>query len=210
MFNLKTSINIIVLTFVLIALFINSAYSGQEEIIAGVYYLISRNDPVRAEEYFQRVILSGEQDNFASAFYFLGKIYYERALSGVDVALNVSKAKAYLTKADEYGLVYDRLHPPLLREVNEKYPNIPESNLEIKGDKAKAMIEIDQGKYRIESLQVSREMGVKKENFSTNKEIDLYGGTLYRMKPDVTGSHRSIQRMLVIVGIGIAIWLVRG
>lgn len=212
MLNLKESIvncKIIILAFMLSFFLINSAYSSQEHIIAGVYYLISRNDPVRAEENFQKAILSGEQGNLASAFYFLGKIYYDRALSGFDVTPNIGKAKAYLIKAEEYGLIHDRLHPTLLDEINKKYPDIPPSNLEVKGDKARVIIEIEQGDYRINSLQINREMGVKKEVFSTNKELDLHGGTLYKMKPDVEGSSKSIHRMLVILGIGIAIWLAR-
>lgn len=213
MLNLKESTvnckSIIILAFILSFFIVDSAYSGQEHIIAGVYYLISKNDPVKAEEHFQKAILSGEQDNLASAFYFLGKIYYERALLGIDVTSNISKAKAYLIKAEEYGLIHDRLHPPLLDEVNRKYPNIPSSSLETKGDKAKVAIEISQGDYRINSLQINREMGIKKEILSTNKELDLYGGTLYKMRPDVEGNRRSIHRVLVILVIGVAIWLVR-
>ncbi len=194
---------------VLLTLFISSAYGSQEQIIAGVYYLISRNDPVKAEEYFRNVIISGDQDNIAEAFYFLGKIYYDRALSGIDVTSNIGKAKAYLSKADEYGIIYNKLKVPLLEEINKKYPDISASKLELEGDKAKAVIEIDQGKYRIDSLQVNREMGMKRETFSTNKELELHGGTLYKMKPDIEGGYRSIYRLLIITGIGIAIWLVR-
>lgn len=212
MLNLREStINCkgVILAFVLSFFLINFAHSSQENIIAGVYYLISRNDPIKAEEHFQKAIISGEQDELASAFYFLGKIYYDRALSGFDVTPNVGKAKAYLIKAEEYGLIHDRLHTPLLDEINKKYPDIPPSSLEAKSDKAKVVIEIEQGDYRINSLKINREMGIRKEIFSTNKELDLHGGTLYRMKPDVEGSSRSIHRMLVILGIGIAIWLAR-
>lgn len=212
MLDLKQSIincKSIILVFILSFFLINFAYSSQEHIIAGVYYLISRNDPAKAEEHFQKAILVGEQDDLASAFYFLGKIYYDRALSGFDVTSNIGKAKAYLIKAEEYGLKNDRLHPPLSDEINRKYPDIPPSNLEIKGDKAKVVIEIDQGDYRINSLQINREMGIRKEIFATNKDLNLQGGTLYKMKPDVEGSSKSIHRMLVLLGIGIAIWLVR-
>lgn len=198
------------LIFVLLVSAASSAYSSQEQIIAGVYYLISRNDPNKAEEYFRSVILSGDRDNIAEAFYFLGKIYYDKVLSGIDVALNVGKAKAYLNKSDEYGIVYNKLHPPLLEEINGKYPDIPPSVLKLGSDKAKAIIEInDQSKYQINSLQVNREMGIERINFSTNKEIELHGGTLYKMKPDIESGYNSIYRSLIIVVIGIAILLVR-
>jgi hypothetical protein len=158
----------------------------------------------------------------AEAFYFLGKIHYEEAVldagsripdSGIqdpasDIE-NIAWAKKYLKKAEEYGIVYDRLHPPLLDEIDRKYPGIETPIPRASRDKANVIIEIDHEKYQIDAVKIDESADFTESKFSTKREIELECGARYKMKPDVQGGHKVIYRTLTVFGIGLVIWLTR-
>jgi len=200
-----------------------SDWNNQNYLIDGVYYLFSQNDLNMAEEQFHKVIisssfdiLSGETKNHSSdkkivaeAFYFLGKICYERAVLKENVSQNISQSKSYLIKAEEYGIIYDKIHPSLLDKINQNYPEIKASIPYSNSDKAKVTIEIGSGLYQIKSVKIDQKMNVTESSLLTKKESELESGARYKMKPDIQGAAKSTYKALIILGIGLAFWLVR-
>jgi len=200
-----------------------SDWNSQNYLIDGVYYLESQNDPNMAEEQFRKVIISSPFDTLsrkkegsgsdrkivAEAFYFLGKIGYERSLSKENVSQNIAQAKSYLGKAEEYGIVYDKLHPPLLGAINQNYPEIKASIPQSTDSKTKVNIEIGDGLYHIGFLKIDQKINVTESWLLTKKDTGLECGARYKMKPDIQGAYKSTYKALVILGIGLTFWLVR-
>ena len=191
-------------------------------LMEGIYHFIDKGDLDTAEDLFRKAILSSSisslsqeaEDRYpnsqvvAEAFYFLGRINYERANLGDQN--NVAWAKMYLKKAEEYGIVHDRLHPPLLDEINRRYPGTKLPVSRASRDKAKITIETNQiGSYRLDAVKVDQHTDVAESKFVTNKELDLDGGTRYKMKLDIRGSYRVMYGALAVLGISIATWLTR-
>lgn len=208
-----------------------SSWESRRYLIEGVYYLINEGDLDVAEGLFRKAILSSpfsslsmgaegqgyDRQVVAEAFYFLGRIHYERAIPGTgkenhEKSLeNIAWAKIYLEKAEEYGIVHDRLHPPLLDQINRKYPEISMPNLEANPDKAIVAIETEHGgSYKVNAVKVDQYTSVTDNRFLTNKEFDLECGARYKVKPDVQGSYKSINRTLAVFGIALVIWFTRG
>jgi len=210
------------------------AWESRYYLIEGVHYLLNEGDRDMAEELFRKAIFSspfsslseesGTQDQsrrvVAEAFYFLGKLHYEKAEIAKNsreepYVQNIAWARKYLKKAEEYGIVYDRLHPPLLGEVDRKYPEIevpiPESRRDEVATRhaVSVLIEIGDGSYKIDAVEVDRYADVTERKFLTDKEFDLECGARYKMKPDVQGRHRSMYRALTVLGVGLVIWLIR-
>jgi len=204
-------------------------------LIEGVHYLLNEGDRDMAEELFRKAIFSSSfsslskeaedekvREGFnpvAEAFYFLGKIHYEKAILDIGARAtekqessleNIAWAKKYLRKAEEYGIVYDQLHPPLLGEINRGYPEIKAPIPEPGREEAKVIIEVNGGSYQINVVRVDQQADVTEAKFLTNKEFDLECGARYKMRPDVQGGYRSIYRALAVLGTGLVIWLARG
>ena len=185
-----------------------SDWDSQNYLTDGVYYLVSQGDLNMAEERFRKIIfsssfdtLSGKTENpgsdreiVAEAFYFLGKICYERAISKENVSQNIAQAKSHLKKAEEYRIVYDKLHPSLLVEINQNYPEITASTPQPTGDKAKVTIEIGDGLYQIKSVKIDPKINVTESRLLTKKESELECGARYKMKPDTQGATKSIHK----------------
>ncbi len=218
----------------------NASWERGSYLIEGIYYLISKGDRDTAEELFKRAILSssfnglslgsrtGDQQEFngidrwfvAESFYFLGKIHYEKAVLSdrgmrgedlqEDIAQNIALAKQYMRRAEDYGIVYDRLHPPLLDEINRKYPAMDGVVTESRGDKARVTIEMDRGSYQMDSLKINQDADITQSRFSTNREFGLECGARYKMKPNTQRGYKAIYRTLAVVGIGLVVWLTRG
>ena len=147
----------------------------------------------------------------AQSFYFLGKIYYDRAaILHVNIPQNAAWAKKYLRKAEEYGIVYDRLHPPLLDKIIREYPETDVPTLETNTNEAKVIIEVDHGSYGVDAIRVSRRSDIKESRFQTDAEFHLESGARHKIKPDVQGGDRAIHRVLAVLGISIVVWLTRG
>ena len=210
-----------------------SPWESQRYLIEGVYYLINEGDLDTAENMFRKAILSvpfgslsrigDDQDTgkqiAAEAFYFLGEIHYKRAMlhtgkedrdllsPGIE---NIAWAKKYLGIAEEYGIVYDRLHPPLLDKISREYPKILAKVVETNRDKSKVIIETNHtGSYKVDAIKVDQYSDVTKSTLLTGKEFDLECGARYKVKPDIQGSYNSIYRALAIFGIGLLIWVTR-
>jgi hypothetical protein len=213
-------------------------------LIEGVHYLMNEGDRDTAEDLFRKAIftspfgsLSREGNGgqlseasvlsdrwvVAEAFYFLGRIYYERAVSQVGVVRDADTdsttpkllvlARKYLRKAEQYGIIYDRLHPSLLDEISRRFPEIevPIEAYDGSGqDKAKVMIEFDHGSYQMDAVKVDLDADVTESSFSTSKEFDLECGARYKVKPDVQGGYKVMYRALALLGIGVVFWLTRG
>jgi len=202
-------------------------------LIEGIHYLINEENRDAAEELFRKAIFSSSFSDLsrrgnagetsvsrdrwivAEAFYFLGKIHYEKAIldtggekrqSNME---NIAWAKEYLKRAEEYGIVYDRLHPPLLDEINRKYPDAGGLPASPEGDKAKVVVEVGDGLYGIDAIKISRGMDIVEGRFRTGEIKDLECGARYKVEPDIQGGHRAIYRALVVLGTGIMIWLTR-
>jgi hypothetical protein len=155
----------------------------------------------------------------AEAFYFLGKIQYDRASAPTeakaDEALeSISLAKIYLEKAEEYGIVYDHLHPPMLEEINRRYPEaytlvVPgREEAEVTFDIANAS-DGSQRSLKINAVKIDSKALVAEERFPSSETKNLECGARYKVEPDIQGGRRSIYRALTVVGIGIAVWLAR-
>jgi hypothetical protein len=211
--------------------FTASSWESRRYLMEGVYYLINEGDRDVAEGLFRKAIISSpfsslsmeaeDQGNdrqvVAEAFYFLGRIHYEKALLGTGKENheksieNITWAKSYLEKAEEYGIVHDRLHPPLIDQINRKYPEISMPNLETNPDKVRVAIEIEHGEsYKVDAVKVDQYTSVTDNRFLTNKEFDMECGARYKVKPDVQGSYKSINRTLAVLGIALVIWFTRG
>jgi hypothetical protein len=211
--------------------FTASSWESRRYLMEGVYYLINEGDRDVAEGLFRKAIISSpfsslsmeaeDQGNdrqvVAEAFYFLGRIHYEKALLGTGKENheksieNITWAKSYLEKPEEYGIVHDRLHPPLIDQINRKYPEISMPNLETNPDKVRVAIEIEHGEsYKVDAVKVDQYTSVTDNRFLTNKEFDMECGARYKVKPDVQGSYKSINRTLAVLGIALVIWFTRG
>jgi len=83
-----------------------------KHIIEGVYYLVVENDLNQAEQEFQAILAIDKKH--AEAYYFLGRIYYEKVLSSSEPKSMLREAGKYLSMAHSLGIVYDKLHPNLL------------------------------------------------------------------------------------------------
>jgi tetratricopeptide (TPR) repeat protein len=197
--------------------------TSQNYLAKGVYYLINLGDLDKAEEQFQKAILSSSPDSFsaipdnpndgqttAEAFYFLGKIYYDRAGKSGDITQNIGKAKFYLAKANEYGIMSFRINPPLLDEVNRKYPNIPAAVQEISQSKTEVVIETQDEFYKLNTIRIDHNLDITKDKFSTNKELKLYNNSRYKILTDYKDSYKSVYGALVIFGIVAMILFTRG
>lgn len=196
---------------------------SRDYLINGIYYLICQQNHYEAEEQFRNVIFSSpfkaftdksndyHQDKYvvAEAFYFLGRIYYQKAISQGDIEQNIASAKMYLMKAEDFGLIHDQLHPSLLDEVNQKYPNISPLVSELTSGKASTVFELDNSSYQIDAVQIDRNLDVKKATFSTNKKLTLDGGKIYKMEPNINNAYKSIYNALIAVGIAITVLLIR-
>ncbi len=209
---------------------VRPSWESQRHLIEGIHYLVNEGDRDMAEEFFRRAILSSSFGSLSGkdgaegtsgtsrwvvseAFYFLGKIHYERAVSQGAVPQNIAWAKRYLEKADEYGVVNDRFHPPLLDEINRKYPGVDALDAPLSetcSDKAKIIVEIDHGAYEMDAVRVGQNADVTESRFRTNEEFDLDCGARYKVKPNIQRSNRSMYGALTAVGISLAIWLTRG
>jgi len=203
------------------------SWESQRYLIKGVHYLINEGDRDTAEGFFRNAIFSSSFSGLSGkdgadetpgimnrwvaseAFYFLGRIHYERVISQGVNPQNIAWAKRYLEKAEEYGVVHDRLHPPLLDEINRKYPGVDAPLLETSSDKAKIIIEINHGAYEIDAIKVDQNADVTGSEFQTNTEFDLECGAIYKVKPNVQRKNRTMYSALTAVGIGLAIWLIR-
>lgn len=225
------------------------SWETRNYIIEGVYYLINEGDLDTAEELFRKAVLSSSFDSLskeskdqnddryyvAEAFYFLGKIYYEKAMLDVgneiqsdptevgdptyketdshrllSHAENIAWARKYLEEAQEYGLVHDRLHPPLLDEINRKYPKVKTPTSETSLYRAKIIIESENcGSYQVNGVKVDQHTNIDDSKFSTNKEVDLDCGARYKIMLDIQRGYESVYRALIVLSIGIVIWLTR-
>jgi hypothetical protein len=191
---------------------------------------MNQGDQDTAKEFFQKAIFSsrfvdlsmsrgvatvsepGDRRVVAEALYFLGKIHYEKVLSheGEDIEKNIGLARRYLNKAEEYGITYDRLHTPLLEEIDRRYPGVGMLVLGTEDDGTKITIEVDDGSYRVDTVKVDQHADVTEDRFMTNEEFALESGARYKVEPDVQGGYRSIYRALAFLGISLLIWLTRG
>jgi hypothetical protein len=211
--------------------FTASSWESRRYLMEGVYYLINEGDREVAEGLFRKAIISSpfsslsmeaedqgyDRQVVAEAFYFLGRIKYEKAIPGSGKENheksieNIAWAKVYLEKAEEYGIVHDRLHPPLLDQINRKYPEINMPNTEANPDRAIVAVEVEHGEsYKVDAVKVDQYTSVTDNRFLTNRELDLECGARYKVKPDVKGSYRSINRTLAVLGIALVIWFTRG
>lgn len=100
-----------------------------KHLIEGVYYLIVEDDLNQAEAEFQAILAIDK--NHAEAYYFLGRIYYERVLSSSEPKSMLREAKKYLSMAHSLGIVYDKLHPNLLRYNGNHRPSNKDALLTI-------------------------------------------------------------------------------
>ena len=207
-----------------------SSWESRRYLIEGVYYLVNEQDLDIAEGLFRKAILSSpfsslsketesqdyDRQVVAEAFYFLGKIQYERAISGTGEEKQESRiediawAKRYLKKAKEYGIVHDRLHPPLLEQINREYPEVKMPRLETNPNKAEITIETEYGEsYKVNAVKVDQYTDVTDNRFSTNREFYLECGARYKVEPDIQGGYKSIHRALTVLGIALVIWFTR-
>ncbi len=83
-----------------------------KHLVEGVYYLVVENDLNQAEQEFQAILAVDK--NHAEAYYFLGRIYYEKVLNSSASKSMLREAEKYLRMAHSLGIVYDKLHPNLL------------------------------------------------------------------------------------------------
>ena len=218
-------------------------------LIEGIHYLLNEGDRDMAEELFRKAIFSSSfsslsvrrvrgsdtetrrrgdtairrvADVVAEAFYFLGKIHYEKTILDTGYSMldtgtekqesniqNIAWAKKYLRKAEEYGVIYDRLHPPLLDEINRKYPEIAAPVSESNSDKAEIIIEVSDGAYQINAVKVDQHTDVTESTFKSDQVENLECGARYKMKPDIQGRYRTIYGYLAVLGIGILTYSLR-
>ena len=218
--------------------FTASSWESRRYLMEGVYYLMNEGDRDVAEGLFRKAILSSpftslsmeaedqgyDRQVVAEAFYFLGRIQYEKATLDTGYSIldtgkgkqekgieNIKWAKIYLGKAEEYGIVHDRLHPPLLDQINRKYPEIGMPDLEANPDRAIVAIEMEHGEsYKVNAVKVDQYTSVTDDRFSTNRELDLECGARYKVKPDIQGGYKSINRTLAVLGIALLVWFTRG
>jgi hypothetical protein len=204
------------------------SWESQKYLIEGVHYLMNEDDLDTAEQLFHKAILSSSFDSLsidddlngtadtsdswvvAESLYFLGKIHYLRANSQIDVKSNIIWAKKYLMKAEEYGIIYDKLHNPLLDEIKRKYPDVNIPVTDAIGYRAKVTIESDNGSYNINAVKIDKRGYVTELDFQTDKESVIEGGARYKLKPDIRGKRRAILGSVSAVGVILAIWLLRG
>jgi len=83
-----------------------------KHLIKGVYHIIVESDLNQAEQEFQAILAMDK--NHVEAYYFLGRVYYERVLSSSAPRSMLREAEKYLRMAHSLGIVYDKLHPNLL------------------------------------------------------------------------------------------------
>jgi len=185
---------------------------SQKFMIRGVYYLINQNNPDAAESEFRQVIALDQQN--WEAYYFLGRIYYERVTSMENISASqlqqsIGKAKAFLLRAQELGMSYDKLHPDSLSRLKQEYPKIaPIYEEELFPKKAKITIETESPKFEIQASKISKQDApVIVGTFLPEEEIQLEGDASYQLK-FIPVKPKSI-RHLILVGIGLTIWLIR-
>lgn len=221
-----------------------ATWESQRYLIEGVHYLINEGDIARSKEFFQKAIFSSSFESLSSkapeqkhnrqivaeAYYFLGKIHYEQAMLEIKRSStspqeskqytplftdNIARAKKYLRKADEYGLVHDRMHPALLAMLDDTFPDIEPMLLEKtlleknKGD-TKITIETDDSElYRLDVIKIDQNADVTETEFLTDEELNLEHGARYKMKLNARGLYDAVYKTLFVLGIGIAVWRVR-
>lgn len=202
--------------------------SSQGYLISGIYYFVNEGNMDKAEELFRKAIFSSSfaalsnMENTdckisplnrrvaAEAFYFLGRIYYKRANDQQDTIQNIAWAKKYFQQADEYGIVYDKLHPPIMDEINRKYPGIGMPTAKPSREKSEVVIEVNNDLYRIDAVKVDQRAGITKDNFLTNERFELEGGARYKLKPNIKGQNNIVNQALVILGVSLVLWFARG
>lgn len=191
---------------------------SQKSVIRGVYHLINQNDSDAAESEFRQAI-AWDRNN-KEAYYFLGKIYYDRAASMEDLPASqssqyIGKAKALLLRAQELGISYDKLHPDLLSQLKKEYPKIAPIYEEELFPKAKIVFETEFG---IQTSEISQQMSphssqrqpdekTTTETFQPEEEISLKGDTAYQLE-FLPKKPKNIKH-LILLGIGLTIWLIR-
>ncbi len=199
-----------------------SYWSSRNYFAKGVYYLINQEDLDKAEEQFKKAILSSPIDSFLSvskdssdrqivarSFYFLGKIYYDRANKTGETTQNIGKSKFYLSKANEYGIIYSPVNPPLLDEINRKYPNIPAVTQTFGQSKTKVTIDTQDKTYKLDAVRIDSNLSITRDSFTTNRELKLKDNSRYKIKPNYKSSYKTIYGAIIIFGIAVAFWLAR-
>jgi tetratricopeptide (TPR) repeat protein len=199
-------------------------HESQKHLIRGVYYLINQSDLNAAESEFRQAIAL-DQHNW-EAYYFLGRIYYELGTSTGDISISqsqqfIGKAKAFLLRAQELqrfkapssrpmaSSAYDKLHPDLLRRLKQDYPKItPIYEAELFPKQVKIVIETEPPNFEIRASKISEQNAdMIVGTFPPEEEIQLQGDTSYKLE-FIPQSPKSIKHLLLI-GIGLAIWLIR-
>jgi hypothetical protein len=200
---------------------------GQKHIIRGVYHLINQNDLGAAESEFRQAIALDQHND--EAYYFLGRVYYEQATSKVDISASqlkqsIGKAKALFLRAQELGITYDNLHPDLLSRLEQEYPKAaPIYEEQFFPQKAKIIIEIKEPSSGIRVLKINEQDSTTNESVNESSlvgtfqptaggtpakaEIQLESGASYQVEFPPLKS-KSIKH-LILIGIGLAIWLIR-
>lgn len=183
---------------------------SQKFIIRGVYYLINQNNPDAAENEFRRAIVLDK--NNEEAYYFLGRIYYERAISE-DISATqsqrfIGKAKALFLRAKELGMTYDKLHPDLLSRLKQEYLKVePIYEEKLFPKKSKIIIETESPTFEIQVSKISKQNdAVMVRTFQPEEEIPLEGDSSYQL--EFTPKKPGIKH-LILLGIGLTIWLIR-
>jgi hypothetical protein len=215
------------------------SWESQRYLMEGVHYLVNEEDLAKAKEFLQKAILSSSFDSLSSktleqkynktvvaeAYYFLGKIYYEQALleiKGLPTTIQESKqypssvvdsiawAKRYLRRSDEYGLVHDRMHPPMLAMLDKTFPDIEPSPWTSRGGRTKVTVEaFDNEPYYLDVVKIDENADVTESKFLTDEEFNLERGARYKIKPDTRGVYDTMYKVLAILGLGIVIWRAR-
>ena len=196
-------------------------WQNYDYLVSGVYHLIIQEDPSVAEQEFKRAILASPIELLkdakiqsynryviADSFYFLGKIYYDKSVSGNNIQ-DIGKAKGYLGEAEKYGTNYGILRPNLLKELNRKYPNVKANIPELNFGDANIIFEIGNESFQIDAVEISKEINIVNDKFTTNENVKLRGGATYKIEPNIDKSYINTYRALTMVGIGLVIWLAR-
>jgi hypothetical protein len=121
----------------------------------------------------------------------------------------IGKAKAFLLRAQELGMTYDKLHPDLLSRLKQDYPKVaPIYEEELFPKKAKIAIETEQPTFEIRASKISeQDVTVIVGTFLSEEEIQLESGASYQLEfspPKPKGI-----KHIILIGIGLAICLIR-
>ncbi|MFQ6041509.1 MAG: hypothetical protein ACE5PV_11685 [Candidatus Poribacteria bacterium] len=196
---------------------------SEKHLIRGVYHLINQSDLNAAESEFRQAITL-DQNNW-EAYYFLGRIYYERATLTGDISISqsqqfIGKAKAFLSRAQRLqrfkapstpmaSPAYDKLHPDLLKRLKRDYPKIaPIYEEELFPKKVKIVIESETPNFEIRASKIGEQgADVIVGTFLPEDEIQLESDASYQLE-FLPQKPKSI-KYLLLLGIGLTIWLIR-